>query len=288
MRHTIGLSIEARFDMARAAGHTLFQFLFSISVAAVFLSPVSAVAQAPEIKQPTVFITGANRGIGFALARQYAERGWGVIATCRSPDKASDLQSLRAEHPQVVIEPLDVTDFAGIDALAERYRDVPIDILINNAGILGDNDKQKFGTFDYSAFDAVMAVNTRGPIKIVEAFIDNVTASDQQKIMNISSYVGSIERTFGGPNFYRASKAALNMSMATIARELKYSKIKARKTITVGLIDPGVVDTGFAGKLPIPMISADESAAGVIAIIDAYTPKETGTFIRYDGKPIPW
>jgi NAD(P)-dependent dehydrogenase (short-subunit alcohol dehydrogenase family) len=288
MRHTIGLSIEARFDMARAAGHTLFQFLFSISVAAVFLSPVSAVAQAPEIKQPTVFITGANRGIGFALARQYAGRGWGVIATCRSPDKADDLQSLREEYSQVVIEQLDVTDFAGIDALAERYRDVPIDILINNAGILGDNDKQKFGTFDYSAFDLVMAVNTRGPIKIVEAFVDNVAASEQKKIMNISSYVGSIERTFGGQNFYRASKAALNMSMRTIARELKYSDIKARKGITVGLIDPGVVDTGFAKNVPIPMISADESAAGVIAIIDAYTSKETGTFIRYDGKPVPW
>jgi len=248
MRHTVILSNEARLDMKKAAGYTFIQFLLLIIVAAVFLSPATAAAQAPEIKQPTVFITGANRGIGFALARQYAERGWGV----------------------------------------ERYRGVPIDILINNAGILGDNDKQKFGTFDYSAFDQVMAVNTRGPIKIVEAFIDNVTASDQQKIMNISSYVGSIERTFGGQNFYRASKAALNMSMATIARELKYSKIKARKTITVGLIDPGVVDTGFAGELPIPMIPADESAAGVIAVIDAYTPKETGTFIRYDGKPIPW
>ena len=245
-------------------------------------------AQAPELQRPTVLITGSNRGIGLALTRQYAERGWGVIATCRSPDQADDLQALREENPQVVIEPLDVTDFAGIDGLAERYRDVPIDILINNAGILGDNDKQKFGSFDYSAFDEVMAVNTRGPIKIVEAFVGNVAISDQKKIMNISSYVGSIEKTFGGQNFYRASKAALNMSMRTIARELRYSKDKTRKGIIVGLIDPGVVDTGFAKNVPIPMISAKESATGVIAVIDAYTSKETGTFIRYDGKSIPW
>lgn len=264
------------------------QFCLLLVFVAVLSPQPLALAEAPEIQKPTVLITGSNRGIGFALARLYAERGWGVIATCRSPKKAEDLVALRDAYPQVVIEQLDVTDFARIDALAERYREVPIDILINNAGILGDNEKQKFGTFDYSAFDEVMAVNTRGPIKMVEAFIENVAASDQKKIMNISSYVGSIEKTFGGQNFYRASKAALNMSMRTIARELKYSKVKSRKGIIVGLIDPGVVDTGFAKNVPIPMISADESAAGVIAVIDGYTSKETGSFLRYDGKSIPW
>jgi NAD(P)-dependent dehydrogenase (short-subunit alcohol dehydrogenase family) len=264
------------------------QFCWLLVFMAVLLPQSLVLAKTPEVQKPTVLITGSNRGIGFAMARIYAERGWGVIATCRNPDNANDLRALRDEYPQVIIEPLDVTDFAGIDALAERYRDVPIDILINNAGILGDNDKQKFGTFDYSAFDEVMAVNTRGPIKMVEAFVENVAASDQKKIMNISSYVGSIEKTFGGQNFYRASKAALNMSMRTIARELKYSKIKSRKGIIVGLIDPGVVDTGFAKNVPIPMISADESAAGVIAVIDGYTSKQTGSFLRYDGKSIPW
>ena len=252
------------------------------------LPQTAVLAQAPEIKPPTVLITGSNRGIGFALARLYAERGWGVIATCRNPDQAEALQALQETHPQVVIERLDVTDFPSIDALAERYRDVPIDILINNAGILGGNERQTFGSFDYAAFDDVMHVNTRGPIKMVEAFVDHVAASEQKKIMNISSYVGSIQQTFGGQNFYRASKAALNMSMRTIAKELKYSKDESRKGIIVGLIDPGVVDTGFAKNVPIPMISAEESAAGVVAVIDGYTRKETGTFLRYDGKSIPW
>ena len=265
------------------------RFILLVIMGVVALWPGSGVqAATPEIQQPTVLITGSNRGIGFSMARLYAERGWGVIATCRNPAQADALKELQKQYPQVVIEALDVTDFVGIDALAERYRDVPIDILINNAGILGGNDRQKFGTFDYAAFDEVMAVNTRGPIKVVESFVDNVAASELKKIMNISSYVGSIQQTFGGQNFYRASKAALNMSMRTIARELKYSKDPTRKGIIVGLIDPGVVDTGFAKKVPIPMISADESAAGVVAVIDTYTRKETGSFLRYDGKSIPW
>lgn len=264
------------------------QCLLVLCCLVTVLPQSAALASTPEPTQPTVLITGSNRGIGFALARIYAERGWGVIATCRSPNQADDLRELQSQHPQVVIEQLDVTDLEGIDALAARYRDVPIDLLINNAGILGGNERQKFGTFDYAAFDEVMHVNTRGPIKMVEAFVDNVAISEQKKIMNISSYVGSIAQTFGGQNFYRASKAALNMSMRTIARELKYSKDEARKNIVVGLIDPGVVDTGFAKKVPIPMITAEESAAGVVEVIDGYTRKTTGTFLRYDGKSIPW
>jgi NAD(P)-dependent dehydrogenase (short-subunit alcohol dehydrogenase family) len=241
-----------------------------------------------EVTRPTVLITGSNRGIGFSLARQYAERGWGVIATCRNPAAADELKALAVEYPAVIIETLDVTNFSAIDALAAEYEGIPIDVLINNAGILGGNERQKFGAFDYAAFDDVMAVNTRAPIKMVEAFVDHVAASEQKKIMNISSLVGSIEMTFGGQNFYRASKAALNMSMRTIAKELKRSDVPARRKVIIGLIDPGVVDTGFAKNVPIPMIQADESAAGVIAVIDSYTLKKSGSFIRYDGKPIPW
>jgi NAD(P)-dependent dehydrogenase (short-subunit alcohol dehydrogenase family) len=247
-----------------------------------------APAIAVEMTQPTVLITGSNRGIGFELARQYAERGWGVIATCRTPAKASALQALASTKPGVVIETLDVTDFGQIDALAEKYRGVPIDILINNAGILGGNERQKFGSFDYAAFDEVMAVNTRGPIKMVEAFIDHVAISEQKKVMNISSAVGSITMTFSGQNFYRASKAALNMSMRTIAKTLRRSDKPGHKEVIVGLINPGVVDTDFAKNVPIPMIQADESAAAVIAVIDDYTLKQSGSFMSYNGKPLPW
>jgi len=260
--------------------------LRTICVAALLFC--STTVMALELVSPTVLITGSNRGIGFELARQYAERGWGVIATCRTPAKATALQQLAADNSGVVIETLDVTDFAQIDALAEKYRGVPIDVLINNAGILGGNERQKFGSFDYAAFDEVMAVNTRGPIRMVEAFIDHVALSEQKKIMNISSAVGSITLTFSGQNFYRASKAALNMSMRTISKTLKRSDKPGYKEVIIGLINPGVVDTDFAKNVPIPMIQADESAAAVISVIDAYTLKQTGSFMSYNGKPLPW
>ena len=266
-----------------------FIFRFMAAPAVLLTALLMAPAALSEgLATPTVLITGSNRGIGFELARQYAERGWGVIATCRTPERADALKALAERHPNVVIERIDVTDSAGIDRVADKYRDVPIDVLINNAGILGDNDKQKFGTLDFSAFDQVMAVNTKGPIRMVEAFVDHVAASEQKKIMNISSAVGSIEMTFGGQVFYRASKAALNMSMRTLAKELRRSDQPGRKALIFGLIDPGVVDTGFVKNVPIPMIQADESAAAVIAVIDAYDRKTSATFMRYTGQKMPW
>ena len=255
-------------------------------VAVLLLGTMNAVAA--ELARPTVLITGASRGIGFELARQYAEKGWGVIATARNPSGAEPLQALAGAHDNLVIEQLDVTDFDEIDAVAERYRGVPIDVLINNAGILGDNDKQQFGSFDYSAFDAVMHVNTRGPIKMVEAFVDQVAASEQKKIMNISSAVGSIKLSFGGQTFYRASKAALNMSMRNISREMRRAQDPNRKLLIFGLIDPGVVKTDFAKNVPVPMIEPEDSAAAVIVVIDGYTRKDSGKFFSYTGKQLPW
>ena len=145
-----------------------------------------------------------------------------------------------AQHDgRVVIEALDVTDEPGIQNLAARYQGTPIDLLINNAGILGDIDAQKLGSFDFEVFDQIFDVNTKGPLRVVEAFIDNVAASEQKKIINISSAVGSIKMTFGGQNFYRTSKAALNMSMRTLAKEMRRAKEPGRKELLFGLIDPG-------------------------------------------------
>ena len=244
----------------------------------------------PEPAKPTVLITGASRGIGYELARQYAAAGWGVIATCRNPATAEQLQVLAAVNPKVIIEQLDVTDFDEMDALAARYKGVPIDVLINNAGILGGNERQKFGSFDYTAFDEIMAVNVVGPIRMVELFVDNVAASEQKKIINISSSVGSVSMAFPGQNFYKASKSALNMSMKIIAKELKGSKDPDRKQIVVGLIHPGVVRTEFAGNVPIPMIEPEESAAAVIEVIDTYyvSRRQSGDFMSYTGKKLPW
>jgi NAD(P)-dependent dehydrogenase (short-subunit alcohol dehydrogenase family) len=261
--------------------------LFALAATAGCSAQTAAVAAQPVT--PTVLITGSSRGIGFELARQYADKGWGVIATCRSPEKADALQELANRYPNLVIERLDVTDNAEMDALAVRYASVPIDVLINNAGILGDNEKQKLGNFDYAVFDEVMAVNVKGPIRMVETFVDNVAASEQKKIMNISSLVGSIGMTFGGQNFYRTSKAALNMSMRTIAKELRRSEEPGHKDIIVGLIHPGVVATDFAKNVPIPMIEPAESAEAVIKVIDSYQDRrQSGDFMSYTGKELPW
>ena len=244
----------------------------------------------PEPVTPTVMITGASRGIGYELARQYADLGWGVIATCRNPSTAEALQILAGDHSNVIIEQLDVTDFDEMDKLAARYKGVPIDVLLNNAGILGGNDRQKFGNFDYTAFDEIMAVNVIGPIRMVELFVDNVAASEQKKIMNISSSVGSVSMAFPGQNFYKASKSALNMSMKVIAKELKGSKDPNRKQIVVGLIHPGIVRTEFAGDIPIPMIEPEESAAAVIELIQNHylSRRQSGDFMSYTGSKLPW
>ena len=171
--------------MIRQRSKPLF-YQFVVIVLAVWLAACASttVLAPPQPETPTVLITGASRGIGFELARQYAELGWGVIATCRDPAAATALQGLALNFNNVLIEQLDVTDFDEMDALAARYKGVPIDVLINNAGILGGNDRQKFGTFDYAAFDEVMAVNVVGPIRMVELFVDNVAMSEQKKIMN--------------------------------------------------------------------------------------------------------
>jgi NAD(P)-dependent dehydrogenase (short-subunit alcohol dehydrogenase family) len=234
----------------------------------------------------TVLITGANRGIGLELARQYAERGWHVIATCRSPGEAKELRAIAGEHSNVAVEPMDVTDFASVDALAARYRGKPIDVLLNNAGISGDDSVQVFGKLKYEVYNQVHAVNVLGPLKVAEAFVENVAASQQKKIINITSTQGSV--TLASPQngntlFYRSSKSALNMIMHRLSFDLK------KRGITVGLISPGFVKTDFTKGLNLPiMITAKESASAVIKVIDDYGLDKSGTFVRHTGESAPW
>ena len=244
-------------------------------------APVTPVTLDPN--QPTVLITGSSRGIGLEITRQYAMKGWNVIATCRTPSNAADLQAIADEFSNVTIEQLDVTDFEMIDGLAEKYRDQPIDVLLNNAGISGGRENQQFGNLQYEVYNQVMAVNVLGPLKMVETFMPNVEASDQKKIINISSGQGSISSTFGGQYFYRASKAALNMVMRSLAVE------KKKAGITIGLVSPGFVRTDFTKGLDFPMmITPQESGAAVVAVIDNYGLKETGTHVRHTGELQKW
>ncbi len=257
----------------------LFPALLLAGLAAILL-PTAATLAADT---PTVLITGSNRGIGLEIARQYAERGWTVIATARKPEAADDLKAIRAAHPNLVIKQLDVTDHARIDELAAEYRDKPIDILINNAGISGGHENAKFGEMNFDVYYQVHAVNVIGPTKMAEAFLPSITISEQKKIINITSGQGSIGETWGCCYFYRTSKSALNMMMRNISLELK------KKGITVGLISPGFVKTDFTPGLDLPMmITPEESATKVIAVIDDYDLSKTGTFLGKDGQTWPW
>lgn len=232
---------------------------------------------------PTVLITGANRGIGLELARQYAGRGWRVIATTRDPAGAAELLALAKQRPSVAIEALDVTDHAGIAALAAKYKGVPIDVLLNNAGISGDGEAGTFGQLDYSVYEKVHAVNVIGPLNMAEAFLPNVAASPQKKIISITSTQGSIARSTGGGYFYRSSKAALNMVMHSLAIDLK------PKGITVGLVSPGFVRTDFTKGIDLPMmISPEQSATAVIKVIGGYDLAMTGKFMRHSGEEAGW
>ena len=251
--------------------------LIPLALLCVFMAPVWAA------DDPTVLITGSNRGIGLEIAKIYAARDWNVVATARNPESADDLKAIQAIRPKLKIVQLDVTDHARIDELAAEFTDTPIDILINNAAISGGHENAKFGEMNFDVYTQVHKVNVIGPTKMAEAFLPNIEQSTQKKIINISSGQGSIEETWGCCTFYRSSKAALNMVMKNLSIELK------KKGITVGLISPGFVKTGFTKGLDLPMmITAEESAAKVVAVIDDYDLEDTGTFLGKDGQTWPW
>ena len=235
---------------------------------------------------PTVLITGANRGIGLEFARQYAADGWNVIATCRTPGRADELNALAAAHDNLVIEQLDVTDHARIAALAEQLAGQSIDVLLNNAAMLGALPEQTFGGLSFDAFQQVMAVNVFGPLRLAEALVENVASSEQKKIMALTSGLGSMTLTTRMGRFYnyRTSKAALNMAMRALRADLR------ERGIVVGLLSPGMVQTrmlaasGYRG----PALTTAESVTGMRAVISAMTADDEGTIINYDGEVIPW
>jgi len=183
----------------------------------------------------TVLITGANQGIGLEFAKQYAARGWTVIATHRRQGTPEELAKLALQYPHVRIEHLDVTDGAQIEALGAKLKGVPIDVLLNNAGLVrtdplekpGGNTNQMFGTLDYKLLDDFIHTNVAGPLKLSETLIGNVEASRQKKIVAISSAAGSITVPPFMPNgspvpdhySYRLSKAALNSAMRTLSAQ---------------------------------------------------------------------
>jgi len=229
----------------------------------------------------TVLVTGANRGLGLEFCRQYGAEGWQVIACCRSPQQASELQLLSQNYSNVVIEALDVADFAQIDALSAKLADAGIDVLINNAGIYADQRDNAFGHFDYPAWSRSFWVNTQAPLKMAEAFLPQVSRSERKLIVGISSLMGSMaDNTSGGSVFYRSSKAALNAALKALSLDVK------ARNVGVIIFHPGWVKTDMGG--PNALIEADECITGMRSVIEQFNMAQTGSFLKYDGKVMPW
>jgi NAD(P)-dependent dehydrogenase (short-subunit alcohol dehydrogenase family) len=272
--------------------HTAAARLF---LAALLVGPLQ---WAMPARADTVLITGANSGIGLELAKEYAAKGWTVIATHRRETTPQTLQELTAKYPNVRVEKMDVTRRDQIHALAVKLNGAPIDVLINNAGvvILGGKDGawrgpgadtrgQSFGSLNYDEFDVFMRTNVAGPSMVTEELLPNVLASRQKKVIAISSSNGMLtgEPLCCGLFWYRVSKAALNKLMITIAATVR------KQGVTVVIFNPGPVrvekqaGVEFPGMLPTPVVVAD-----MIKVIDRITIADSGRFLQHDGSTQPW
>ncbi len=235
----------------------------------------------------TLLVSGANRGLGLELVRQYEADGWRIHAGCRDPEAAEELSALAAQSTgRVSIHALDVSDFAAIDALAGTLRGEPIDVVVNNAGIYApaaaqrDSGGQALDDMDFGFWQTALRVNTLAPFKMAQAFRGHLAASQQRKLVTISSGMGSVELAEEGFYAYRSSKAAVNMVMAILAREL------APDRIIVGVFSPGWVRTRMGG--PTANLSVEESISGLREQIARLTLEDSGQFRRHDGSSLPW
>ena len=235
---------------------------------------------------PSMLITGASRGLGLEMVRQFGADGWRIYACCRAPGSAAALADLAAlSAGATTVHTLDVGSTAQIDALAAELRGTPIDMLVNNAGLLGHTIDQQgpgaFGTVDYETWAEVHAINTMAPLRVAEAFVDHVAASEMKLMFFMSTYMGSITDLADG-NFYpyRSSKAALNMLVKALSIDL------AARGVRTLAVHPGWVSTDMGG--PQAPVNKEESVAGIRRVVAGYGGDQTGRFFQYDGKELPW
>lgn len=230
----------------------------------------------------TVLITGANRGIGLEFARQYAADGWQVVACCRQPQQAEALNRLADQYKdRFSIHRLDVRELAETDQLSHKLQDLPIDILINNAGVYPHAQNGEFDRISYDDWMEAFRVNTFAPLKMVEALVEQIACSQLKIVATITSKMGSIvDNQRGGSYIYRSSKAAVNMVVKSLAIDLQ-----PRGIIAV-LLHPGWVQTDMGGRGA--LISTKQSVTGMKSILGRVTHSDTGKFIAYDGQHIPW
>lgn len=219
---------------------------------------------------PIVLITGANRGLGLEFARQYAADGWTVIGTARNPDAATELKATGAE-----VLAFESADPASLDALQAALGDRAIDVLIANAGMMGPQQ------FDRDGWAETLLTNVIAPTELIIRLKDNVLASQQRKMIALSSTLGSIGgNDSGGLTAYRSSKAGLNAAWRSLSIDWKDSGL------TLAMIHPGWVQTDMGG--PNGQIDAATSITGYRKVIDGLTEADSGSFLDYQGNGLEW
>jgi NAD(P)-dependent dehydrogenase (short-subunit alcohol dehydrogenase family) len=208
---------------------------------------------------PSALITGAGRGLGSELARQFAADGWEVIGTTRRE--------------------LEMTNLNQIRKFSAGLKGKPIDLLFCNAGIVGKKGMAP-GRFDFDSWDEVLRVNLLGPAALAEALLENVAASERRLIAMMSSRLGSISEATGMTLPYATSKAALNMLVKGLAAHL------SGRGIIVVALSPGWVRTDMGGaQAP---LTPEVSVTGLRKVIDKLKSTDSGRFFSHDGKEIPW
>ena len=232
------------------------------------------------LNMETILITGANRGIGLALVARYLDAGSNVVATCRTPAEATDLQTLLKQNDATLeVLPLETTSEAQTQQLVATLAGRRIDVLINNAGVMG-GDRQSLQNMDYAAWLDAFAVNTMAPFRLSAALLDNLLAAERPRIITVSSQMGALARQSRGALIYRSSKAAVNKTMQVLALELE------AQGVIVCPVHPGWVQTDMGGAQA--DITAAQSAEGLYQLIAQLDTSKSGRFWSFDGSEHPW
>ena len=227
-----------------------------------------------------VFITGANRGLGLGFVKSFLAKNANVICTTRNISGSQELLECKKKYPNnIEVLELDLLKENSENTLSDLLSDKPIDILINNAGV--GNSNQQFGSVSSKPWLEVLKVNLIAPLMITQSIIENVKKGSGKKIYFLSSQLGSIgDNTSGGMYIYRSSKTGLNQIVKSLSVDLK------AHGITVISLHPGWVKTDMGG--PNAPVSIEESIEGMMKVIKATDIRDTGRFLNYDGRELPW
>lgn len=227
-----------------------------------------------------VLITGSNRGIGLEFVRQYLEKGWRVYATCRRPAEADSLHMLEGLHNELSIHRLDIANPEDIRNISREMNNVPLDLLINNAGVHLEKGASGLGSIHYDDWLRTLEINTLGAVRVTESLLDNISKSEKKMVAVLSSHLGANpDISDAGSYSYRSSKAALNAAMQGMAVELR------ERRIGVLILHPGEVMTRLC---PEAGITPHKSVHGMLNLIEGFTLEQTGSFLQYDGKNMEW